>query len=50
MNCAFVYAFVSIEPLEEMLRDRAMQKARKGVSRVHHGMRLENQASRCVTS
>ncbi len=44
MNCAFVYAFVPIEPLEEMLRDRAMQKARKDVSRVDHSMRLENQA------
>ena len=44
MNCAFVYAFVPIEPLEEMLRDRAMQKARKDVSRVDHTMRLENQA------
>ena len=44
MNCAFVYAFVPMEPLEEMLRDRAMQKARKDVSRVDHTMRLENQA------
>lgn len=44
MNCAFVYAFVPIEPLDDMLRERAMQKARTDVSRVDHTMRLENQA------
>ena len=44
MNCAFVYAFVPIEPLDDMLRERAMQKARKDVARLDHTMRLENQA------
>jgi predicted DNA-binding mobile mystery protein A len=44
MNCAFVYAFVPIEPLDDMLRKRAMQKARKDVARLDHTMRLENQA------
>ena len=44
MNCAFVYAFVPIEPLDDILRERALQKARKTVSRLDHTMRLENQA------
>ncbi len=44
MNCAFVYAFVPIEPLDDMLRARAAQKARKDVARLDHTMRLENQA------
>lgn len=44
MNCAFVYAFVPMEPLDDILRERAMQKARKDVSRLDHTMRLENQA------
>jgi predicted DNA-binding mobile mystery protein A len=44
MNCVFVYAFVPIEPLDDMLRERAMQKARKDSSRLDHTMRLENQA------
>lgn len=44
MNCAFVYAFVPIEPLDDMLRDRAMQKARTDIARLDHTMRLENQA------
>jgi predicted DNA-binding mobile mystery protein A len=44
MNCAFVYAFMPTEPLDDMLRERAMQKARKDVSRLDHSMRLENQA------
>jgi predicted DNA-binding mobile mystery protein A len=44
MNCAFVYAFVPIEPLDDMLRERATQKAQKDVARLDHTMRLENQA------
>ncbi len=44
MNCAFVYAFVPIEPLDDILRDRALQEARKNVARLDHTMRLENQA------
>ena len=44
MNCAFVYAFVPVEPLDDILRERAVEKARKDVSRLNHTMRLENQA------
>jgi predicted DNA-binding mobile mystery protein A len=44
MNCGFVYAFVPIEPLDDMLRARAIQKVRKDVARLDHTMRLENQA------
>lgn len=44
MNCAFVYAFVPIEPLDDIVRKRAMQKARANISRLDHTMRLENQA------
>ncbi len=44
MNCTFVYAFVPIEPLDDILRERAIRKARKNVSRLDHTMRLENQA------
>ena len=44
MNCTFVYAFVPIEPLDDILRERAMQKARYDISRLDHTMRLENQA------
>jgi predicted DNA-binding mobile mystery protein A len=44
MNCSFVYAFVPVEPLDDMLRARAIQKVRKDVARLDHTMRLENQA------
>jgi predicted DNA-binding mobile mystery protein A len=44
MDCAFVYAFVPIEPLDDILRRRATQNARSDVSRLDHTMRLENQA------
>ncbi|HET9096419.1 MAG TPA: mobile mystery protein A [Candidatus Baltobacteraceae bacterium] len=44
MNCTFVYAFVPIKPLEDIVRERAMQKAREDVLRLDHTMRLENQA------
>src|ERR1700678_3527385 len=44
MNCAFVYAIVPIEPLDDFLRERAKQKAEKATSRLDHTMRLENQA------
>jgi predicted DNA-binding mobile mystery protein A len=46
MNCAFVYAFVPIEPLDDIVRERAVQKARRDVARLDHTMRLENQALR----
>ena len=45
LDCAFVYAFVPIEPLDEMLRRRAVEKAAGYVARLDHTMRLENQAS-----
>jgi len=44
MNCTFVYAFVPIKPLDDILRERAIIKARKNISRLDHTMRLENQA------
>jgi predicted DNA-binding mobile mystery protein A len=44
MNCAFVYAFVPIQPLDDIVRERATQKAREDVSRLDHTMRLESQA------
>ena len=44
MNCAFVYAFVPVEPLDEIVRRQAIQKAQKATSRLDHTMRLENQA------
>lgn len=46
MNCAFVYAFVPIEPLDDIVRERAVQKARRDVACLDHTMRLENQALR----
>jgi predicted DNA-binding mobile mystery protein A len=44
MNCTFVYAFVPIEPLDDILYKRARLQARKNISRLDHTMRLENQA------
>jgi predicted DNA-binding mobile mystery protein A len=44
MNCTFVYAFVPIEPLDDILRKRARLQARKNILRLDHTMRLENQA------
>ncbi|SKB77654.1 mobile mystery protein A [Sphingopyxis flava] len=44
MNCTFVYAFVPTKPLDDILRDRAKQKAQADVVRLDHTMRLENQA------
>ena len=44
MHCALVYAFVPIEPLDEILLNRATYKARKNLVRLDHTMRLENQA------
>jgi predicted DNA-binding mobile mystery protein A len=44
LNCTFVYAFVPIEPLDDILRKRAKLKARESMSRLDHTMRLENQA------
>ena len=44
MNCTFVYAFVPTKPLDDILRDRAVQKAGDDIARLDHTMRLENQA------
>jgi predicted DNA-binding mobile mystery protein A len=43
MDCTFVYAFVPIKPIDDILHDRAMLKARREVARIDHTMRLENQ-------
>jgi predicted DNA-binding mobile mystery protein A len=43
MNCAFVYAFVPVKPLDVILHDRAAQKAGQNIARLNHTMRLENQ-------
>lgn len=44
MNCAFVYALVPIEPLDDIVRARAIEKAQDELARLNHTMRLENQA------
>ncbi|RCS21670.1 mobile mystery protein A [Phyllobacterium salinisoli] len=44
MNCTFVYAFVPVKPLDDILRERAAEKAGQDVTRLDHTMRLENQA------
>ena len=43
MNCTFVYAFMPIKPLDDILHDRAVQKTRQNITRLDHTMRLENQ-------
>lgn len=43
MNCTFVYAFVPVKPLDDILREQAIQKTRKDIMRLDHTMRLENQ-------
>lgn len=44
MNCTFVYAFVPTKPLDDILRERAAQKAGQNIARLDHTMRLENQS------
>ncbi|SCX35902.1 mobile mystery protein A [Agrobacterium rosae] len=44
MGCTFVYAIVPTKPLDEMLRARAVALADAELARVHHTMRLEDQA------
>jgi predicted DNA-binding mobile mystery protein A len=44
MGCTFVYAIVPTKPLDDLLRDQAMRKADQELERLHHTMRLENQA------
>jgi predicted DNA-binding mobile mystery protein A len=44
MGCTFVYAIVPPKPLDDLLRDQAVRKADQELLRLHHTMRLENQA------
>jgi predicted DNA-binding mobile mystery protein A len=46
LNCTFVYAFVPTKPLDDIMRDRAAQKAAQDIARLDHTMQLENQALR----
>jgi predicted DNA-binding mobile mystery protein A len=44
MGCTFVYAIVPAQSLDDMLRARAIALAEAELARVHHSMRLEDQA------
>lgn len=44
MGCRLVYAIVPVRPMGDMLHDRAAALADEALARVHHTMRLENQA------
>jgi len=44
LGCTFVYAIVPLSTLDEIVRHQAMQKAEAELARLHHTMRLENQA------
>jgi predicted DNA-binding mobile mystery protein A len=44
MNCTFVYAIIPTKPLDELLRQRAAEKADAELAHLHHTMALENQA------
>lgn len=46
LNCQLVYALVPKATLEETVRARAHELADEQLARVHHTMRLENQALR----
>ncbi len=46
MNCQLVYALAPNVTLEEMVNTRARELANAQLTRVHHTMRLENQALR----
>lgn len=43
LNCELVYAFVPRKPLQEILRDRATEVARRQIAPVSHSMKLEDQ-------
>ena len=43
MNCRLVYAFVPNEPLEDMVRRQARQKAAGILAPIAHSMRIEEQ-------
>ena len=44
MGCTFVYALVPTQPLDDLRRARAVALADAELARVHHTMRLEDQA------
>lgn len=44
MNCSLVYALVPNEPLDDIVRARALENAQADLARLDHTMRLENQA------
>lgn len=44
MGCTFVYAIVPTRPLDELMQTRAAALADAELARVHHTMRLEDQA------
>lgn len=44
MGCTLVYAIVPTRPLDDLLRERATDLAEVELARVHHTMRLEDQA------
>lgn len=44
MDCVFVYAIVPRTALEETVRTQAAKRADAELARLHHTMRLENQA------
>lgn len=44
LDCELQYAFVPRKPLEQRLKDRAMEVARERLRPVSHSMSLENQA------
>ena len=44
MGCTFVYAVVPGQPLDDMLRARAVALAEAELARIHHTMRLEDQS------
>jgi len=46
LDCQLVYALVPRTTLDQMVRERANSIAEKNLARVHHTMRLENQALR----
>jgi predicted DNA-binding mobile mystery protein A len=44
LGCTLVYALVPNEPLDSMLRKRAVEIADSQIARTHQTMKLENQA------
>lgn len=43
MDCVLVYALVPKQPLDDILRARAVERADREMQRLDHTMRLENQ-------